>query len=108
MSTDEKKIIAKLYAIAQKQQKVIQGLVKQAQSAELDTAYLNRLVTLVSANAGVPGMQASISPQNGTYVVTLKGLSNNQLKQSVVDNFNKAITLQRPDLDGKVDFIFQG
>jgi hypothetical protein len=111
MSSQEKAIIAKLYAIAQNQQKTIEALVKRAQQSDPNLHYLKNTATTVIFNAGLSGAQPSVQTDqpNGaesTYIVTVSGLTNDAAKQKFHELMNKTIMAQKPELNGKVNINF--
>lgn len=122
MNSQEKLIIAKLLKIAQSQQKTIEALVKRAQQADPIVEYLKRMAQTVVFNAGLSGTTvsanadtevsplaggATVKPGDSNYTVFIAGApDDNNLKQKFIDNFNKTLAAQKPELDGRVNIIF--
>lgn len=117
MSDNNKLILRKLVALAEKQQKI---LVKLAQAAQDDSQaniqYLKSTWQTACLNSGVPGATPTVqyTPGNqqpdgvtieGNYMVT--GEIPVASREKFLRTFKAQIVAQKPELDGKVSTIFK-
>lgn len=116
---DIKKAIAKLASILSKQNLALTKIAQVTNEQEIKE-YLNRVITTAVANSGVqsqyhinlhkaPGetLGDGISSDE-SYVLTATfnpPIADNNQRQKLMNNFYSTLK-SRPDLDGKVSFIF--
>lgn len=114
------KVAKQLFSIVKKQQETITKLAQMVQDQEIKQ-YLDTALTTAVANSGVsssyhsslnknPGqLSADGLSSEDSYVLNVSfnpALTDNNLKQKLLNNFKNFIKANRPELDGRVGLIF--
>lgn len=106
----DKKIIEKLLKIASNQQKIIEKLAQAIQPTVVDplALYLKKgLAQVAGLNMGlndVNVLEVDKTPE-GTYMMHITGVPVPK-RQNFVQVMMKQLTTQKPELEGKVGYIF--
>jgi hypothetical protein len=118
MNSKEQKIISKLFAIAEKQQKILMKLAQvQSNEVEANKQFLKTIWQQAGSNVRVPEPEVTYTPgsndeANGHAIVTsdnytVTGEVPEDFRPQFLEVFKNTISSQKPELDGKVSTIFK-
>lgn len=112
---DSKKIIEKLFNIANKQQQIIMKLAQDPNIAYLQQAANTAAANLntgfpISIHVSLGAAQSDSSPGvvvSPNYIIKVEGLANHeQYKMQFKTNFDKIISIQKPELAAGISIIY--